>query len=85
MIFLENSVSDTLKSAERRLGFLFLRDGHAIPLCGISPEEIKQGAKHRVLHPDVDPLRHRQTLNAIVDRLGFRGDFGSYQKVSVVT
>lgn len=72
-------MSDTLKSAERRLGYLLLRDGHAIPLRGISPEDIKEGAKHRVLHPDVDPLRHRQTLNAIVDRLGFRGDFGTYQ------
>lgn len=72
-------MSDTLNSAERRLGYLLLRDGHAIPLRGISPENIKEGAKHRVLHPDVDPLKHRQTLNAIVDRLGFRGDFGTYQ------
>ena len=78
MIFLESSVSDTLKSAERRLGYLILRDGHAIPLRGISPEDIKEGAKHRVLHPDADPLKHRQTLNAIVDRLGFTGDFGTY-------
>lgn len=71
-------MSDTLKSAERRLGYLLLRDGHAIPLRGISPEEIKEGAKHRVLRPEVDPIRHRQTLNAIVDRLGFAGDFGTY-------
>lgn len=70
---------DTLKPTERRRGYLLLRDGHAIPLRGISPEEIKEGAKHRVLHPNVDPLRHRQTLNAIVDRLGFRGDFGTFQ------
>ena len=71
-------MSDTIKSAERRLGYLLLRDSHAIPLRGISPEDIKEGAKHRVLHPDVDPLRHRKTLNAIVDRLGFNGDFGTY-------
>lgn len=71
-------MSDTLKAAERRLGYLLLRDGHAIPLRGISPEEIKEGAKHRVLHPEADPLKHRQTLNAIVDRLGFSGDFGTY-------
>lgn len=75
---MENSVSDSLKSTERRLGYLLLRDGHAIPLRGISPDDIKEGAKHRVLHPDVDPLKHRQTLNAIVDRLGFAGDFGTY-------
>lgn len=71
-------MSDALKSAERRLGYLLLRDGHAIPLRGISPEEIKEGAKHRVLRPEVDPIRHRQTLNAIVDRLGFAGDFGTF-------
>lgn len=75
---MENSVPDPLKSPERRLGYLLLRDGHAIPLRGISPEDIKEGAKHRVLHPDVDPLKYRQTLNAIVDRLGFAGDFGTY-------
>lgn len=73
-------MSDTLKSDERRLGYLLLRDGHAIPLRGISPEEIKEGAKHRVLHPEADPLKHRQTLNAIIDRLGFAGDFGTYLK-----
>jgi hypothetical protein len=71
-------VSDIFKSTGRRFGYLLLRDGHAIPLRGISPEAIKDGAKHRVLHPDVDPLKHRQTLNAIVDRLGFDGDFGTY-------
>lgn len=75
---------DTAKSTEYRLGFLLLRDGHAIPLRGISPEEIKEGAKHRVLHPDADPLRHRRILNAIVDRLGFRGDFGSFQSTGWV-
>lgn len=72
-------MSDNLKFAGRRLGYLPLRDGHAIPLRGISPADIKEGAKSRVLHPDVDPLKHRQTLNAIVDRLGFAGDFGTYQ------
>lgn len=61
------------------LGFLLLRDGHAVPLAGISPDEIKDGAKHRVPHPDAEPLRHRHTLNAIVDRLGFRGDFGDFK------
>ncbi|MGH1392325.1 MAG: hypothetical protein ACRAUZ_19560, partial [Aeromonas jandaei] len=72
-------MSDNLKFAGRRLGYLPLRDGHAIPLRGISPADIKEGAKSRVLHPDADPLKHRQTLNAIVDRLGFAGDFGTYQ------
>lgn len=71
-------MTDIKKSAESRLGYLLLRDGHAIPLHGISPEDIKQGAKQRVLHPESEALRHRQTLNAIVDRLGFSGDFGTY-------
>lgn len=70
---------DTCKPSGHRLGYLLLRDGHAVPLRGISPEEIREGAKHRVLHPDADPLAHRRTLNAIVDRLGFRGDFGTFQ------
>lgn len=61
------------------LGFLLLRDGHAVPLTGISPDELKAGAKHRVPHPNAEPLKHRNTLNAIVDRLGFRGDFGDFK------
>lgn len=71
-------MSDNLNKAEHRLGYLLLRDGHAVPLRGISPDDIKAGAKHRVLNPDNEPLRHRQTLNAIVDRLGFSGDFGTF-------
>lgn len=72
-------MSDDLTNPEPRLGYLLLRDGHAVPLSGISPDDIKAGAKHRVPHPEAEPLRHRQTLNAIVDRLGFRGDFGTFQ------
>lgn len=72
-------MSDVRGSTLSQLGFLLLRDGHAVPLTGISPDEIKAGAKYRVPHPDADPLRHRQMLNAIVDRLGFRGDFGDFK------
>lgn len=71
-------MSEITSMAEQRLGYLLLRDGHSVPLRGISPEDIKAGAKHRVPNPDADPLRHRQCLNAIVDRLGFSGDFGTY-------
>lgn len=70
---------DTSSSTGHRLGYLLLRDGHAIPLRGISPDEIKEGAKHRVLHPNAAPLPHRHSLNAIVDRLGFPGDFGTFK------
>ena len=67
-------------SSPRQLpGWVLLRDGHAVPLTGISPAEIKVGAKHRVPHPDAEPIKHRQTLTAIVGRLGFQGDWGDYQ------
>jgi len=64
---------------EAPLGFILLRDGHAVPLTGLSPDEIKAGVKHRVPNPDAEPTKHRQTLNAVVDRLGFAGDFGDYK------
>lgn len=70
-------MSDEQK-AGKVLGFLLLRDGHAVPLAGISLDEIKAGARHRVPHPDAEPLKYKETLTAIVDRLGFRGDFGTY-------
>lgn len=72
-------MSDVLSPAEQRLGFLLLRDGHAVPLSGVSPEEIKAGARHLVPHPAAEPLKHNRTLTAIVDRLGFLGDFGTYK------
>ena len=63
---------------EHRLGFLILRDNHAVPLQGISPSEIKDGAKHHIPYPDREPLKHRKMLNAIVGQLGFDGDFGTF-------
>lgn len=66
-------------AAKQRLGYLILRDGHAVPLSGISVDEIKAGAKHRFPNPDVDDLPHRRCLDAIVDRLGFPGDFGTFK------
>ena len=71
-------MSNDLTKAEPRLGYLLLRDSHAVPLSGISPDEIKLGAKRRVLHPENDPLKHQRTLKAIVNCLGFRGDFGTF-------
>jgi hypothetical protein len=77
MAFMETTVSDQSK-APPRLGYLLLRDGHAIPLQGISPEDIKAGAQRRVPNLEADPTRHRQCLTAIVDCLGFSGDFGTF-------
>ena len=63
------------------LPFILLRDGHAAPLAGISPDEIKKGAKHLVPHPEADPIQHRRTLKAIVGRLG--GMSGCVQRIEV--
>ena len=71
-------MSNDFTKAEPRLGYLLLRDSHAIPLSGISPEELKTGAKRRVLHPEKEPLKHQRTLKAIVNCLGFHGDFGTF-------
>lgn len=71
-------MSIDLTKAQPRRGFLLLRESHAIPLSGISPDELKLGAKHRVLHPEKEPLKHQRTLKAIVNCLGFRGDFGTF-------
>jgi hypothetical protein len=79
MAFMETTVSDQSK-VPPTLGYLLLRDGHAIPLHGISPEDIKAGAKERVTNAEFDSIRHRQCLTAIVDRLGFSGDFGTFQR-----
>lgn len=71
-------MSDRNLPAEPRLGYLLLRENHAVPLRGISPFEIKAGAKHHIPNPEIDRLKHRRLLDAIVDRLGFRGDFGTF-------
>lgn len=76
-ISMENTVSDQ-SNVQPTHGYLLLRDGHAIPLHGISPDHIKTGAKDCVPNPEADLLRHRRRLNAIVDRLGFAGDFGNF-------
>ncbi len=78
MAFVESIVSDQSPTAKQRLGYLLLRDGHAVPLHGISPEEIKACAKYRVPNPEVHPIQHRECLTAIVGRLGFSGDFGTF-------
>src|SRR5690554_660479 len=72
-------MSDSREPSLPILGFLLLRDGHAVPLSGISPDELKSGAKHLIPKPDEEPLRHRRCLDAIVDCLGFNGDFGTFK------
>lgn len=59
------------------IAWLLLRDGHAIPITGLAPDDFKAARQQAVQAPEV-PLRNRRGLDAIVDRLGFRGDFGNY-------
>lgn len=59
------------------LGWLLLRDGHAIPITGLEPADLKDARRRAVPFPET-PLKHTSGLNAIVDTLGFDGDFGDY-------
>ena len=60
------------------ISWLLLRDGHAVPLFGLEPDALKRSCQHTILMPETE-LRHRRCLNAIVDTLGFTGDFGDYK------
>lgn len=60
------------------VGWLLLRDGHAVPLFGLEPDAVKRSCQHIILMPETE-LKHRRCLNAIVDTLGFAGDFGDYK------
>jgi hypothetical protein len=73
----ETIVSDH-PTSKHRLGYLLLRENHVVPLRGISPDDIKSGAKHLFPHPEVEPLKHRRSLTAIIGCLGFDGDFGDF-------
>jgi len=59
------------------IGWMLLRDGHAVPIRGLDPEQLKQSARATIAREGVR-LRHQARLNAIVDCLGFDGDFGDY-------
>lgn len=60
------------------IGWLLLRDGHAVPLFGLEPDELKRSGHHTLLMPNTH-FGHRRRLNAIVDCLGFAGDYGDYK------
>lgn len=59
------------------IAWLLLRDGHTVPITGLAPDDIKTARRSAIEAPEV-PLRHGRGLDAIIDRLGFRGDFGDY-------
>lgn len=79
MAYLELTVFDRPNPARHRLGYLLLRDGHAVPLRGISPPDIKAGAQSHIPNLEVDKVKHRRLLTAIVQCLGFSGDFGTFE------
>lgn len=59
------------------IAWLLLRDGHAVPIIGLAPDDLKAARQRAVQVPEA-PLRYRPGLDAIVHSLGFRGDFGDY-------
>lgn len=61
------------------IAYLLLRDGHTVPITSLHPDCLKQSRKALLRYGDV-PLKHTTGLNAIVKRLGFTGDFGTYKK-----
>jgi hypothetical protein len=61
------------------LAYLLLRDGHAVPIHGIDPDDIKASGKSIIRREGV-PLGHVQGLNAVLDSLGFDGDTGDFRR-----
>lgn len=58
--------------------WLLLRDGHAVPLNGLRPVDLKEACR-AVLKNNASPIQYQSTLNAIVSALGFPGDYGTYE------
>lgn len=71
--------SQPIHDTVQPIGYLLLRDGHTVPLEGLDPADIKRSAK-RLLRYGETPIKHTTRLNAIVDQLGFKGDFGTYTR-----
>lgn len=66
-----------MQPEKRSSRWLPLRDGHAVPIEGLLPEEIKAAAK--AVHQGPGPeIRHTTLLNAIVKALGFSGGFPGF-------
>lgn len=61
------------------MAWLLLRDGHAVPITGLAPDDLKTARRAAIKDPEAE-LRYQRGLDAIVDRLGFRGDFGDYAR-----
>lgn len=66
------------RNSDDVISWLLLRDGHAVPLTSLEPDAIKHSARKTLEHPDHE-IAHVQRLNAVVDSLGFRGNFSDYK------
>lgn len=60
------------------IGWMLLRDGHAVPITGLEPDALKS-ARGGTIEREGISLKHTSGLNAIVHSLGFDGDFGDYR------
>lgn len=60
--------------------WLPLRDGHAVPINGLLPDELKAAAKALRQGPREKKIQHTTTLNAVVKALGFEGGFPGYRR-----
>ncbi|AGC45340.1 hypothetical protein MYSTI_04039 [Myxococcus stipitatus DSM 14675] len=63
--------------------WLPLRDGHAVPIDGLWPHELKVAAKAVRQGPREREIQHTTTLNAVVKALGFEGGFPGYLREGV--
>ncbi len=61
------------------IAWLLLRDGHFVPIVGLSPDELKQASKQTVRRAE-RAIGHVSTLNAILHQLGFEGDIAGHSK-----
>lgn len=66
-----------MKDEIRPIAWMLLRDGHAVPIAGLSPDELKESAWKTITRGD-NKFGHQRRLNAIVDCFGLSGDFGDY-------
>lgn len=66
-----------MQSERRYSRWLPLRDGHAVPIEGLLPDDLKAAAKAVRQGPGRE-IQHTTLLNAVVKALGFEGGFPGY-------
>jgi hypothetical protein len=59
------------------IAWMLLREYHAVPLYGLAPDDLKRSC-HTTIKRDGVEIPNQRKLDAIVDTLGFHGDFGRY-------